>query len=147
MAHGSGVRIIYDQGFNGGRIMALITAVGATELTTTTGLIDASILANAATDPRLSVEKISWNSRTAAGYFSVLFDASTDVTAFSLSGNGHWGKSFTAALDAPITNNAGSGVTGDVIITSTGFEAAEILSVVVILRKESGYDTRTDYSG
>ena len=100
MAHGDNVRIIYDQGFNGGRIMALITAVGATELTTTTGLIDASILTNAATDPRLSVEKISWNSRTAAGYFSVLFDASTDVTAFSLSGNGHWGKSFTAAFKA-----------------------------------------------
>ena len=74
-------------------------------------------------------------------------DTDTDVTAFSLSGNGHWGKSFTAALDAPITNNAGTGITGDVAITSTGFEAAEILSVVVILRKESGYDTRTDYSG
>ena len=61
MAHGTGVRIIYDQGFNGGRIMALITAVGATELTTTTGLIDASILANAATNPRLSIEKISFS--------------------------------------------------------------------------------------
>ena len=127
--------------------MALITNIGTTDLTMATGLIDASTLANAATDPRLSVEKISWNSRTAAGYFSVLFDADTDVTAFSLSGNGHWGKSFTAALDAPITNNAGTGITGDVAITSTGFEAAEILSVVVILRKESGYDTRTDYSG
>ena len=61
MAHGSSVRIIYDQSFTGGRVMALITNIGATDLTATTGLIDASILNNAATDPRLSVEKISWN--------------------------------------------------------------------------------------
>ena len=149
MAHGSAVRIIYDQGYIGGRVMALITNIGATDLSATTGLIDASILANHVSSPVLSIEKISWNTGgiTAGRYFSVIFTGSSDSTAVSLSGNGHWGKSFTAALDAPITNNAGTGITGDVAITSTGFEAAEILSVVVILRKESGYDTRTDYSG
>ena len=51
MAHGSAVRIIYDQSYTGGKVMALITSIGATELTTTTGLIDASELNNAATDP------------------------------------------------------------------------------------------------
>jgi hypothetical protein len=65
----------------------------------------------------------------------------------SLGGNGHWGKSHTAGLDAAITNNAGSGVTGDVIVTTTGFEAAETISVALILKKESGYGTRSDYSG
>ena len=119
MAHGSSVRIIYDQSFTGGRVMALVTNIGATDLTMTTGLIDASELANAATDPRLSIEKISWNTKTAAGYFSVVVDATSDVTAFSLSGNGSWGKSHTAGLDAPITNNAGSGVTGDIGISTT----------------------------
>ena len=44
-----------------------------------TGLIDASTLDNASTDPRLSIEKISWNTKTSAGYFSVVFDADTDV--------------------------------------------------------------------
>ncbi len=147
MAHGSSVRIIYDQSFTGGRVMALVTNIGATDLTMTTGLIDASELANAATDPRLSIEKISWNTKTAAGYFSVVFDATSDVTAFSLSGNGSWGKSHTAGLDAPITNNAGSGVTGDIGITTTGFEANETVSIILILKKVSGYGTRTDYSG
>ena len=147
MAHGAAVRIIYDQSFTGGKVMALITAIGATELTTTTGLIDASELNDAATDPRLSIEKISWNLRSAAGYFSIIFDATSNVTALSLGGNGHWGKSHTAGLDAAITNNAGSGVTGDVIVTTTGFEAAETISVALILKKESGYGTRSDYSG
>ena len=80
-------------------------------------------------------------------HFSVVFDATTDVTAFSLSGNGSWGKSHTAGLDAAITNNAGSGVTGDIGITTTGFEAAETVSIVLILKKVSGYGSRTDYSG
>tara|TARA_Y100000817_G_C16585780_1_gene423978 strand:+ start:174 stop:557 length:384 start_codon:yes stop_codon:yes gene_type:complete len=127
--------------------MALITNIGTTDLTMVTGLIDASTLDNASTDPRLSIEKISWNTKTSAGYFSVVFDATTDVTAFSLSGNGSWGKSHTAGLDAPITNNAGSGVSGDIGITTTGFAADETISVIVILKKESGYGNRPDYSG
>ena len=45
------------------------------------------------------------------------------------------------------TNNAGSGVTGDIGITTTGFEAAETVSIVLILKKVSGYGSRTDYSG
>ena len=147
MAHGANVRIVYDQGYIGGRVMALITNIGATDLTMVTGLIDASTLDNASTDPRLSIEKISWNTKTADGYFSVVFDANTDVIAFSLSGNGSWGKSHTAGLDAPITNNAGSGVSGDIGITTTGFAADETISVIVILKKESGYGNRTDYSG
>ena len=32
MAHGTAVRIIYDQGYIGGRVMALITNIGATDL-------------------------------------------------------------------------------------------------------------------
>lgn len=146
MAHGSSVRIIYDQSFTGGRVMALITNIGAPDLTATTGLIDASILNNAATDPRLSVEKISWNTKTASGYFSVIFDGGTDATAFSLSGNGAWGKSHTAGLDAAITNNATS-PTGDIAITTTNFAADETVSIVLILKKESGFGSRTDYSG
>ena len=42
MAHGANVRIVYDQGYIGGRVMALITNIGATDLTMVTGLIDAS---------------------------------------------------------------------------------------------------------
>ena len=146
MAHGSSVRIIYDQSFTGGRVMALITNIGATDLTASTGLIDASTLNNAATDPRLSVEKISWNTKTASGYFSVIFDGGPDATAFSLSGNGAWGKSHTAGLDAAITNNATS-PTGDIAITTTNFAADETVSIVLILKKESGFGSRTDYSG
>ena len=158
MAHGTAVRIIYDQSFTGGKVMALITNIGATDLTrasTTTpgtGTIDASELNNAATDPRLSVEKISWNSSGPSSdkYFNIVFDAvnnGNDKIAFSLGGNGHWGKSHTAALDAAITNNATS-PTGDVSVETVNFDdAADTISVVLILKKESGYGTRSDYSG
>ena len=160
MAHGTSVRIIYDQSFTGGRVMALITNIGATDLTRAntgtpgTGTIDASILANATEDPspRLSIEKISWNTSGPSNdkYFNVVFDAadnSNDVIAFPLGGSGNWGKSHTAGLDAAITNNA-SGATGDVSIETVGFDdAADTISVVLILKKESGYGNRTDYSG
>ena len=149
MAHGSAVRIIYDQGYIGGRVMALITNIGATDLSATTGLIDASILANHVSSPVLSIEKISWNTGgiTAGRYFSVIFTGSSDSTAVSLSGNGHWGKSHTAGLDAPITNDAGT-PTGDVAITTTNCDnAADTINVVIILKKVSGFTARPDYSG
>ena len=149
MAHGSAVTIIYDQSYNGGRVMALITNVGATDLTATTGLIDASELANHDSSPLLSIEKISWNTGgvTAGRYFSVIFTGSSDSTAVSLSGNGHWGKSHTAGLDAAIPNNAGT-PTGDVAITTTNCDnAADTVNVVIILKKVSGFATRPDYSG
>ena len=158
MAHGSAVRIIYDQGYIGGRVMALITNIGATDLsranTTTpgTGTIDASELDNHVSSPVLSIEKISWNTSGPSGdkYFNVVFDAADnndDKIAFPLSGSGHWGKSHTAALDAPITNNASS-PTGDISIETVNFDdAADIISVVIILKKVSGFTTRPDYSG
>ena len=155
MAHGTAVRIIYDQGYIGGRVMALITNIGATDLsranTTTpgTGTIDASVLDNHVSSPVLSIEKISWNTGgiTAGRYFSVIFTGSSDSTAVSLSGNGHWGKSHTAGLDAPITNDAGT-PTGDVAITTTNCDnAADTINVVIILKKVSGFTARPDYSG
>lgn len=149
MAHGSAVRIIYDQGYIGGRVMALITNIGVTDLDATTGLIDASELANHVSSPVLSIEKISWNTGgiTAGRYFSVIFTGSSDSTAVSLSGNGHWGKSHTAGLDAPITNDAGT-PTGDVAITTTNCDnAADTINVVLILKKVSGFTARPDYSG
>ena len=149
MAHGSAVGIIYDQGYIGGRVMALITNIGVTDLDATTGLIDASELANHVSSPVLSIEKISWNTGgiTAGRYFSVIFTGSSDSTAVSLSGNGHWGKSHTAGLDAPITNDAGT-PTGDVAITTTNCDnAADTINVVLILKKVSGFTARPDYSG
>ena len=149
MAHGSAVRIIYDQGYIGGRVMALITNIGATDLSATTGLIDASVLSNHVSSPVLSIEKISWNTGgiTAGRYFSVIFTGSSDSTAVSLSGNGHWGKSHTAGLDAPITNDAGT-PTGDIAITTTNCNnAADTVNVVIILKKVSGFTARPDYSG
>ena len=149
MAHGTAVRIIYDQGYIGGRVMALSTNIGATDLSATKGLIDASELANHVSSPVLSIEKISWNTGgiTAGRYFSVIFTGSSDSTAVSLSGNGHWGKSHTAGLDAPITNDAGT-PTGDVAITTTNCDnAADTINVVIILKKVSGFTARPDYSG
>jgi|ETNmetMinimDraft_30_1059905.scaffolds.fasta_scaffold20367_3 hypothetical protein len=163
MAHGAAVRIIYDQSFTGGKVMALITNIGTSDLAKSTtanprvpgtGTIDASVLNNAATDPRLSIEKISWNisGATSGKIFNVVFEgaavnASDDEISFSLGGNGHWGKSHTAALDAAVTNNASS-PSGDVSIITVGHAAAsDTTSIVVILKKESGYGTRSDYSG
>ena len=106
---------------------------------TTTGtnsagsLLDASAAAGAATDPRLSIVGIAW---TVAATTDILWDATTNVVALSLNGSGKMG--FGDGMPA-IPNNAGSGVTGDVLVTN----GTSVGTIMIKFRKVSGWDNIT----
>ena len=61
----------------------------------------------------------------------ILWDASTDVICWTLSGYGFC--DFRQA--GPLTNNSGSGKTGDVMFTTTGHSSGDRYTVMVALRK------------
>jgi hypothetical protein len=107
---------------------------------TTTGtnsaasLVDASAAEGAATDPRLSLVAASWS---VSSQTDILWDATTNVVAMSISGNGVYGHTH----DMPsIPNNAGSGVTGDILLTNA---SASVGYLVLKFRKVSGWDNIT----
>ena len=106
---------------------------------TTTGtnsaasLVDVSAAEGAATDPRLSIVSVSWS---VAAQTDILWDATSNVVALSLSGSGNMGHTH----DMPaIPNNAGTGVTGDVLITN----GTSVGTIVIKFRKVSGWDNIT----
>ena len=106
---------------------------------TTTGtnsaasLLDVSAAEGAATDPRVSIVAISWS---LAAQTDILWDATSNVVALSLSGSGNYGHTH----DMPaIPNNAGSGVTGDVLITN----GTSVGTIIIKFRKVSGWDNIT----
>ena len=106
---------------------------------TTTGtnsaasLLDVSAAEGAATDPRVSIVSISWS---LAAQTDILWDATTNVVALSLNGSGNYGHTH----DMPaIPNNAGSGVTGDVLVTN----GTSVGTIIIKFSKVSGWDDIT----
>ena len=106
---------------------------------TTTGtnsaasLVDVSAAEGAATDPRLSIVSVSWS---VAAQTDILWDATSNVVALSLSGSGTMGHTH----DMPaIPNNAGTGVTGDVLVTN----GTSVGTIIIKFRKVSGWDNIT----
>ena len=106
---------------------------------TTTGtnsaasLVDVSAAEGAATDPRLSIVAISWS---LAAQTDILWDATSNVVALSLNGSGNYGQ---AHWMPAIPNNAGTGVTGDVLITN----GTSVGTIIIKFRKVSGWDNIT----
>lgn len=105
---------------------------------TTTGtnnaasILDASELEGASTNPKLSIVACQW---TTGSQTDILFDASSNVVALSLNGNGAYNA---GAQSMPsIANNAGGGVTGDVLLTNA---SASVGTIWLKFRKTSGYD-------
>ena len=106
---------------------------------TTTGtnsaasIFDASDAEGAATDPRVSITGIAWS---VAAQTDIIWDATSNVVALSLSGSGKVG--FADGVPS-IPNNAGSGVTGDVLITN----GTSVGTIWVRFKKVSGWDDIT----
>ena len=98
-------------------------------------VIDASTLAGASTDPRLSIVSCTWS---VSSTLEVEFDATSNVTALTLNGNGNF--NIGSQQLPPITNNAGSGITGDIFLEN---DAACVGFIILKLRKVSGYDNIT----
>ena len=111
-----------------------ILKVTTTGTNTAASLVDVSAAEGAATNPRLSLVAASWS---VSSQSDILLDATTNVVALSLSGNGNYGHTH----DMPsIPNNAGSGVTGDVLLTNG---SASVGYLILKFRKVSGWDNIT----
>lgn len=112
-----------------------VVKVTTTGTNSAASIVDASALAGADTNPRLSIVSCTW---TVGSQTDILFDATSDVVALSLNGNGNING---AAQHIPsITNNAGSGVTGDIQLTNS---SASVGTIILHCRKVSGYDNIT----
>ena len=99
-------------------------------------IADASALAGASTDPRLSIATIKWSGDKDLAV-QILWDATSNVVAFNCNGSGQYGNGYDGA--PAIANNAGSGITGDVLVT----HGTSVGTLVVKFRKVSGYDNIT----
>ena len=120
------IQELYDSDF--------ITTIKVTTTSTNSAvqILDASDLEGAATDPRVSIVACQW---TVGNQTDLLFDATSNVVALSLNGNGTFnvgGQTLPA-----IPNNAGSGVTGDILLTNG---SASVGNIILKVRKVSGYD-------
>ena len=102
---------------------------------TATEVVDASGLAGASTDPRLSIVSCTWS---VSSTLEVEFHATSNVTALTLNGNGNF--NIGSQQLPPITNNAGSGVSGDIHLENDG---ACVGFIILKLRKVSGYNNIT----
>ena len=108
--------------------------ITTTSTNSTASIYDASAAENAATDPRVSIVGCAWSVATTT---DILFDATSNIVALSLNGSGKVG--FGDGVPA-IPNNAGSGVTGDLLLTNG---SASVGTIWLKLRKVSGYDNIT----
>ena len=102
---------------------------------TATKIVDASELAGAATNPRLSIVSCFW---TVSSVTEIEFDATSNVTALTLNANGGYnvgGQSLPS-----IANNAGSGITGDIFYEN---DSACVGTIIIKCKKVSGFDNIT----
>ena len=120
------IQELYDSDF--------ITTIKVTTTSTNSAvqILDASALEGAATDPRVSIVACQW---TVGNQTDILFDATSNVVALSLNGNGTFN---VGGQTLPtIANNAGSGVTGDILLTNS---SASVGTIILKVKKVSGYD-------
>ena len=120
------IQELYDSDF--------ITTIKVTTTSTNSAvqILDASALEGAATDPRVSIVACQW---TVGNQTDILFDASSNVVALSLNGNGTFN---VGGQTLPtISNNAGSGITGDILLTNG---SASVGTIILKVKKVSGYD-------
>jgi|TARA_B100000214_G_scaffold36162_1_gene22783 hypothetical protein len=109
-----------------------VIKVTTTSTNSAASILDASALTGASTDPRLSIVACSWS---VGSQTDILFDATSDVVALSLNGSGAFNAS---AVGFPaIANNAGSGISGDILLTNG---SASVGFIILKFRKTSGFD-------
>ena len=92
-------------------------------------LLDVSGLVGHSAGSLVNISKIFWTTDGLATGYEILWDASSNVQAIILHGNGTYGM--TGGHPA-LTNNAGGGISGDVLITN----ASGTGSIVIEYHKE-----------
>ena len=109
-------------------VLVLITGTNGTAAE----VVDASGLAGASTNPRLAIVSCNWSVSSTT---EIEFHATSNTTALTLNGNGNFNTGSQQL--PPITNNAGSGISGDIHMEN---DAACAGYVIMKLRKVSGYN-------
>ena len=109
-----------------------VVKVTTTGTNSNASIVDASSLAGASTNPRLSIVACQW---TTGSQTNILFDASSNDVALSLNGNGAYNIGAQAMPSIP--NPGSGGVTGDVTATGT----VNVTGTIWLkLRKVSGFN-------
>jgi hypothetical protein len=78
---------------------------------------------------RVAIEQISYD--CSGMTVDILWNATTNVICWTLSGYGY----FDFRGGGPLPNNAGSGINGDVLFTTTGHASGDRYTVMLYLRK------------
>ena len=109
------------------------TVVKLTNLSDGTGesaVLKVDVSALTGSPAAVKIEKIHY---TVSGMVAtLLWDATTDVRIVDLAGDGCF--DFTGFGGLP--NNAGAGVTGDILLTTTGATAADSYTIILELSKK-----------
>ena len=82
----------------------------------------------------VSIERIWW--QCIGMKVRILFDASSDVMAIELGENQSGSHDYS--IFGGLTNNAGSGKTGDINFTTVGHTSADTYTIILYMRKEYG---------
>lgn len=109
------------------KIVLLCTGVLDTSNEAAVAKLDVSALAGAPT--RIAIEEVEYS---ISGALKVIlaWDATADVTFAALSGQGEM------CFDPPVINNAGAGITGDVMLSTVGYTSGtEAYSVLIRAKK------------
>ena len=80
----------------------------------------------------VTIEKIWW--QCIGMKVRILFDATSDVMAIELGENQSGHRDYTSF--GGLTNNAGSGKTGDIQFTTIGHTSADTYTIILYMRKE-----------
>jgi hypothetical protein len=97
--------------------------------------VDVSALSNSAdgdTCNEVVIERIWW--QCIGMKVKILFDASSDVFCIELGENQSGDHDYSSF--GGLTNNAGSGKTGDVSFTTVGHSSADTYTIILYLRKK-----------
>jgi len=93
--------------------------------------IDVSALSPACTT--VTIDKIQYATDGMA--VRLLWDATTDVVAWLIPANQHGCFDFTKSPPGGLINNAGTGVTGDVQLTTVGHTSGDTYTIILHCRK------------
>jgi hypothetical protein len=94
--------------------------------------VDVSALTPAAS--RVTIAKIIYS--VSGMVARLLWDATTDVTIVDLQGDGCMDLDSGPCRELRgLTNNAGAGITGDVLLTTVGHTSGDSYSIILVMRK------------
>jgi hypothetical protein len=94
---------------------------------------------------RLSINKIAWSvasgtSATISPRVTLLWRGTSNTTIVTLTGSGFW--DLTTAGTCPLTNNAGAGANGDILLSTSGFTSNAAYTLILEGKKTAGYSSR-----